>query len=81
MAPYPLDKQTAGYNSPVNWLMNLAMDLAALCDMWKTKWHKWMSFGISRISSHLEIWRDLRPSFRPINILPGKHGVNKGKHG
>ena len=30
MAPYPLDKQTAGGNSPHNWLMSLAMDLAAL---------------------------------------------------
>ena len=29
MASYPLDKQTAGCNSPRNWLMSLAMDLAA----------------------------------------------------
>ena len=29
----PLDKQTTGYNSPHNWLMTFAMDLAALCDM------------------------------------------------
>ena len=33
MATYPLDKQTAICNSPHDWLMNLAMDLAALCDM------------------------------------------------
>ena len=33
MAAYPLDKQTAGCNSPHNWLMSLAMDLTALCDM------------------------------------------------
>ena len=33
MAPSPcLDKQTAGCNSLHNWLLNLAMDLAALCD-------------------------------------------------
>ena len=27
--------QTAGRESPHNWLMSLAMDLAALCDMWR----------------------------------------------
>ena len=32
MAPYSLDKQTAGCISPHNWLMNLAMNLGALCD-------------------------------------------------
>ena len=35
MATYPLDKQTAGCNSPHDWLVSLAMDLAALCDMWR----------------------------------------------
>ena len=35
MAAYPLGKQTAGCNSPHNWLMSLAMDLTALCDMWR----------------------------------------------
>ena len=39
MAPSPLDKQTASYNLPHDWLMNLSMDLAALCDKWKWKWH------------------------------------------
>ena len=33
-AAYPIDKQTAGCNSSHDWLMSLAMDLAALCDMW-----------------------------------------------
>ena len=33
MAAYPLGKQTAGCNSPHDWLMSLAMDLAALCDI------------------------------------------------
>ena len=33
MAPSPLDKQTADCDSPHNWLMSLAMDLAVLCDM------------------------------------------------
>ena len=32
MATYPLDKQTAGCNSPPDWLVGFAMDLAALCD-------------------------------------------------
>ena len=35
MASYPLDKQTATCNSPHNLLMSLAMDVTALCDMWK----------------------------------------------
>ena len=32
MAAYPLDKQTDGCNSPLDWLVSLIMDLAALCD-------------------------------------------------
>ena len=35
MAPSSLGKQTAGCESPHDWLMSLAMDLAALCDMWR----------------------------------------------
>ena len=35
MAPSSLGKQTASCESPHNWLMSLAMDLAALCDMWR----------------------------------------------
>ena len=35
MAPHPLDKQTASCSSPHDWLMSMAMDLAALCDMWR----------------------------------------------
>ena len=34
-APYPLDKQTPGCQTPHDWLMRLAVDLAALCDMWR----------------------------------------------
>ena len=37
MAAYPLDKLTAGCNSPHDWLISLAMDLTALCDMWRWK--------------------------------------------
>ena len=33
MAPSPLDKQTAGCDSPHDWLMSLAMDLGTLCDI------------------------------------------------
>ena len=35
MAACPLGKQTAGCNSPHDWLMSLGIDLTALCDMWK----------------------------------------------
>ena len=31
MAPSPVDKQPAGYKSPHDWLVSLAMDLAILC--------------------------------------------------
>ena len=37
MATFPLDKYTADCISPHNRLVSLAMDLAALCDMWKVK--------------------------------------------
>ena len=45
IAPSPLDKQTASCNLLHDWLMSLAMDLAALCDMWRLKWHQWMPFA------------------------------------
>ena len=37
MAPSSLDKQTAGYYLPDEWLMSLGMDSAALYDMWRWK--------------------------------------------
>ena len=33
MVAYPLGKQTAGCNSRYEWLMSLAMNLAALCNV------------------------------------------------
>ena len=45
MAPYSFDKQTASCNSPHDLLMSLAIDLFVLCDMWRWKWHQFMSFG------------------------------------
>ena len=35
MTAYPLAKQTAGCNSPHDWLMSVAIDLIALCDLWR----------------------------------------------
>ena len=32
---HPFDKETASCNSLHDWLKSLAMDLAALCDMWR----------------------------------------------
>ena len=37
MAPSPLDKHAAGYNSPHNLLMSLAMDLELLCVICEVK--------------------------------------------
>ena len=45
MASSYLYKKTASCNSPNDWLMSLSMDLVALCDMWRLKWHQWMPFG------------------------------------
>ena len=53
MAAYPLDKQIAGYNSLHDWLMNLAMDLGVLCDMWRWKF----------VATHLP------PPSHPIGML------------
>ena len=37
MGPSFLGKQAAGCNSPQNWLMSLAVDLATLCDIMGAK--------------------------------------------
>ena len=57
MAPSPFDKQTASCDPPHDWLISLAMDLAALCDKWRWKWHQWMPFSCfqSRRSLCLQI--------------------------
>ena len=44
LAPSSHDKQTTNCDSLHNWLMNLVVGLAALCDMWKWKWHQWKLF-------------------------------------
>ena len=41
-----LGKQTAGCNSPHDWLMSMVKDLTALCNVWRWKWHQWMPFGL-----------------------------------
>ena len=52
MAPSSIDKQTADYDSPYDWLMNLAMDLAtyvdALCDNQRWKCHLYSVCAISQ---------------------------------
>ena len=35
MAPSPFAKQSAGCNSPHNWLIGMAMYIAASCDKWR----------------------------------------------
>ena len=73
MAPSPLDKQTAGSDSSHNWFMSLAMDLSALCDMKRWKWHQLIPFD------HYQSRRSLYPPlcgypptshpFHPIGVL------------
>ena len=43
VSPWKADRRLYS-NSPHEWLISLAMDLAALCDMWRWKWHQWMLF-------------------------------------
>ena len=45
MAPSCLDKQTADWKSPHDWLVTLDIDLATFCDTWSTKEPKLMPFG------------------------------------
>ena len=72
MAPYPIDKQTADHNSPHDWLMSLAMDLAALCDMWRWKSHQWMPFvcfSEDIAFAHHFMATHPPPSSHPVGIL------------
>ena len=41
-----LQQETAHCNSPHDWLMSLAIDLAASCDMCIWKWHHYMLFAV-----------------------------------
>ena len=45
MAPSLLDKQTAGCNSPHDWLMSFAMDLVALFEYVEGKMAPMDAFG------------------------------------
>ena len=73
MAPSSLDKQTANCDSPSDWLMSLSMNLVALYDMWRWKWHQWKSFGCFQ-------WRrSLCPplcGYLPTLTLPPCKGVS-----
>ena len=72
IAPSPLDKQTAGCDSPHDWLMSLAMHLAALCDIQTWKWHQWMLFGCfqSRSSLYSPLWLPTcSPTSYPEGVL------------
>ena len=66
---YPLDKQSASCNSPHDWLMSLAMDLAALCDMWRWKWYQWMPFGYCQCGCSLSPSLCGSPPFHPMEVL------------
>ena len=62
-----MDKQPAGYKSPHDWLVSLAMDLATLCDTWRCKWHQWMPFGF--FSEDVAVARHIVAT-RPPPTLP-----------
>ena len=80
-----LDKHTGGCNSPHKWLMSLAMDLAALCDMWRWKWHQWWPFGCFEWSHSLYLslhGYPPAPTLPPCRIASGtpvKNHLNGGQ--
>ena len=50
-------------------LMSLAMDLAALCDMWRWKWYQWMPFGCCQCGYSLSLSLRGSPPFHPMEVL------------
>ena len=72
MATYPIDKHIAGCNSIHDWLMSLAMDLAALCDIWSWKRHQWMPFGCFQLRCSLCLplhGYPSAPNSHPVGVL------------
>ena len=69
----PLDKQMGSWNSPHNWLMSLAMDLAALCGMWSWNWHQWMPSGcfqcVNVAFTHHFVAPTTPPPYRVLVVL------------
>ena len=76
MAPFPQNKLKAGCNSPHDWLMSLAMDLAALCDILTWKWHQWMPFGCFQCGYGLFL--PLHGSPQPPTLHPYKSAYGIG---
>ena len=56
MAISPLDNETAGCNSPHSWLMSMAMNLAALYEMWRCKWRHWMPLAVFSVDVALAFY-------------------------
>ena len=72
MVPSPLDKQTAGCNLPHDWLMSLAMDLAALCICEGengTNGCHLAAYSVDIAFSHHFIAPHHPPPFTPIEVL------------
>ena len=73
MAAYLLDKQTACCNLPHDWLISLAMDLAALCVMWShlAGFSEDVAFAYHFVATHLP------PTFPPYRSATGIGYANK----
>ena len=83
MATHPLDKQTAGCNSPHDWLVSSAMDLAALCDMWRGKWPPMDAIWLVLVKTEPLPATSWLPA-HPVGVLlvlamPVKNYLNGGK--
>ena len=76
VVPSFLDRETVGYNSLHDWLISLAMNLAALCDMWRWKWHQWMSFGC--FSEDIGFAHHFVASRLPLTFQPYKRAIGIG---
>ena len=59
-----ISRQLAVIHHTTSWWVCMAMELAALCDMWRWKWHQWMPFGC------FQCWHSL---FLPLCEYPPAH--------
>ena len=68
MAPYSHGKQIADCESPHDWLMNLAIDLATLCDM--CRWNGTDGSYLAVFSEDVDFTHHFVATHLPPNLPP-----------
>ena len=76
MAPSSFGKQTAGCESPHDWLMSLALDLAALCDMWSENGTNGSHFPV--LSEDVAFARHFMATHPPPTLPPCRSATGIG---